>query len=112
MAHRSGSGPAGLWTAVAADTVLDRPRVVALGRQIDRRRFSDGAVVGTESAQTIIDRALQLHGGLGATLESEIWHLYQEIRPLRIYEGATEVQKVVIARSLLEGPLEGGRAGG
>ena len=53
-------------------------------------------------------RALQLHGGHGATLESEIWHLYQEIRPLRIYEGATEVQKVVIARSLLEGGDAGG----
>jgi acyl-CoA dehydrogenase len=57
----------------------------------------------TEAAQRIVDQSLQLHGGHGATEESEIWHLYQEVRPLRIYEGATEVQKVVIARGLLEG---------
>jgi acyl-CoA dehydrogenase len=55
----------------------------------------------TEHAQTIVDRALQLHGGRGIEAESEIWHLYQEVRALRIYEGATEVQKVVIARALL-----------
>ena len=56
----------------------------------------------TESAQRIVDRALQLHGGSGIEGDSEIWHLYQEVRPLRIYEGATEVQKVVIARALLK----------
>ncbi len=55
----------------------------------------------TEAAQRIVDRALQLHGGSGIAGDSEIWHLYQEIRPLRIYEGATEIQKVVIARALL-----------
>lgn len=55
----------------------------------------------TEAAQTIVDRALQLHGGRGIEATSEIWHLYQEVRALRIYEGATEVQKVVIARALL-----------
>jgi len=55
----------------------------------------------TEAAQRIVDRALQLHGGSGIEGDSEIWHLYQEVRPLRIYEGATEVQKVVIARALL-----------
>lgn len=69
-----------------------------------RRTTTEAAMAkmfATEAAQGIVDRALQLHGGFGATAESEIWHLYQEVRPLRIYEGATEVQKVVIARALL-----------
>jgi len=57
----------------------------------------------TEAAQRIIDRAVQLHGGLGVTLESEVEHLYREIRPLRIYEGTTEIQKLIIAKGLLEG---------
>ena len=57
----------------------------------------------TEAAQRIIDRAVQLHGGAGVTLETEVEHLYREIRPLRIYEGTTEIQKLIIARALLAG---------
>ena len=57
----------------------------------------------TEAAQRIIDRAVQLHGGLGVTLETEVEHLYREIRPLRIYEGTTEIQKLIIAKALLSG---------
>lgn len=57
----------------------------------------------TEAAQRIIDRAVQLHGGAGVTLETEVEHLYREIRPLRIYEGTTEIQKLIIARALLSG---------
>ena len=57
----------------------------------------------TEAAQRIIDRAVQLHGGAGVTLETEVEHLYREIRPLRIYEGKTEIQKLIIARALLAG---------
>jgi acyl-CoA dehydrogenase len=55
----------------------------------------------TESAQRIIDRALQLHGGRGVLAGSVIEALYRDIRPLRIYEGATEVQRLVIARGLV-----------
>ena len=55
----------------------------------------------TESAQTIIDKAVQLHGGLGVLEGSEVEKLYREIRPLRIYEGTTEIQKLVISRALL-----------
>lgn len=58
-------------------------------------------MVATENAQRVIDRALQLHGGLGVMQGVAVERLYREIRALRIYEGATEVQKVVIARSLL-----------
>ena len=49
----------------------------------------------TEAAQRVIDRAVQLHGGLGVTKGVAVEKLYREIRALRIYEGATEVQKVV-----------------
>ena len=55
----------------------------------------------TEAAQKIIDRAVQLHGGLGV-VEGEVERLYREIRPLRIYEGTTEIQKLIIARHVLD----------
>jgi acyl-CoA dehydrogenase len=56
----------------------------------------------TEAAQHVIDRAVQLHGGLGVTKGVKVEELYREIRALRIYEGATEVQKIVIAREALK----------
>jgi acyl-CoA dehydrogenase len=55
----------------------------------------------TEAAQRVIDRAVQLMGAEGVRLDSTVERLYREIRAMRIYEGATEVQKVVIARQLL-----------
>ena len=55
----------------------------------------------TESAQQVIDAAVQLHGGLGVTRGQVVERLYREIRALRIYEGATEVQKLIVARELL-----------
>ena len=56
----------------------------------------------TEAAQRIIDHAVQLHGGAGVCLGSEVERLYREIRPLRIYEGTTEIQKLIIAKGLLD----------
>lgn len=58
-------------------------------------------LVATENAQRVIDRAVQLHGGLGVKVGVKVEELYREIRALRIYEGASEVQKVVIAKSAL-----------
>jgi acyl-CoA dehydrogenase len=58
-------------------------------------------LAATESAQRAIDRALQLFGGRGVVHGSITERLYREIRALRIYEGATEVQKLIIARELL-----------
>jgi acyl-CoA dehydrogenase len=55
----------------------------------------------TESAQRVIDRAVQMFGGRGVTRGEVVEHLYRDIRALRIYEGATEVQKLIIARELL-----------
>jgi acyl-CoA dehydrogenase len=55
----------------------------------------------TDSAQRVIDKAVQMFGGLGVTRGVPVERLYREIRALRIYEGASEVQKVVIARAHL-----------
>jgi acyl-CoA dehydrogenase len=55
----------------------------------------------TDSAQQVIDKAVQIFGGLGVTRGVAVESLYREIRALRIYEGASEVQKVVIARNHL-----------
>ena len=57
----------------------------------------------TDSAQNVIDKAVQIFGGLGVTHGVPVERLYREIRALRIYEGASEVQKVVIARAHLAG---------
>lgn len=66
------------------------------------REAAMAKMFATESAQQIIDRAVQVHGGLGVTKGVKVEELYREIRALRIYEGATEVQKVVIAREMLK----------
>jgi acyl-CoA dehydrogenase len=66
------------------------------------REAAMAKMYATEAAQRVIDRAVQLHGGLGITKGVKVEELYREIRALRIYEGATEVQKVVIARELLK----------
>ena len=65
------------------------------------REASMAKLFATEAAQRIVDRALQIHGGIGVVRGTTVERLYREIRALRIYEGATEVQKVVIARDLL-----------
>ncbi|KMO24110.1 acyl-CoA dehydrogenase family protein [Methylobacterium indicum] len=65
------------------------------------REAAMAKMVATEAAQEVIDRAVQLHGGEGVRSGSVPETLYREIRALRIYEGATEVQKLVIARQIL-----------
>ncbi len=57
----------------------------------------------TESAQRVVDRAVQSLGGLGVTVGQVTERLYREVRALRIYEGTSEIQKLVIARSLFDG---------
>jgi acyl-CoA dehydrogenase len=56
----------------------------------------------TEAAQRIIDRALQLFGGLGVVRGSVTERLYRSVRALRIYEGTTEIQKLIIGGALVE----------
>ncbi|MBB4065918.1 acyl-CoA dehydrogenase family protein [Gellertiella hungarica] len=59
-------------------------------------------MTATETAQSVIDRAVQMFGGRGVAVGEITEQLYREIRALRIYEGATEVQKLIIARELLK----------
>ncbi|MBI2820151.1 MAG: acyl-CoA dehydrogenase family protein [Acidobacteria bacterium] len=56
----------------------------------------------TEAAQRVIDRGLQMHGGLGVVKGSVVERLYREIRALRVYEGTSEIQKEIIAHQLLK----------
>ena len=67
-------------------------------------------MVSTESAQRVIDRAVQIFGGLGVVSGQAVELLYREIRALRIYEGASEVQKLIIARQLLKEHQQQGAA--
>ncbi|WP_150668238.1 acyl-CoA dehydrogenase family protein [Pandoraea anhela] len=66
------------------------------------REAAMAKMFSTESAQQVIDRALQMFGGAGVVSGAVVERLYREIRSLRIYEGATEVQKLIIARELLK----------
>ncbi|MDR3378918.1 acyl-CoA dehydrogenase family protein [Cupriavidus basilensis] len=65
------------------------------------REAAMAKMVATENAQQVIDRAVQMFGGLGVKVGTRVESLYREIRSLRIYEGATEVQKLIIARETL-----------
>jgi acyl-CoA dehydrogenase len=67
-----------------------------------RRAAAMAKLHATEHAQKVIDAAVQLHGGLGVTRGAKVEELYREIRALRIYEGASEVQRQIIARDLLK----------
>ena len=71
---------------------------------VDNRRAAAMAKLhATESASQVIDAAVQMHGGAGVTRGTKVEELYREIRSLRIYEGASEVQRQIIARDLLKG---------
>lgn len=59
-------------------------------------------MTATENAQRVIDMALQMHGGLGVKVGTRVERLYRDIRSLRIYEGATEVQQLIIGKSVLQ----------
>lgn len=65
------------------------------------REAAMAKLTATETAQQVIDAALQMFGGLGVVSGQPVERLYREIRALRIYEGATEVQQLIIARELL-----------
>lgn len=66
------------------------------------REAAMAKMTATENAQQVIDAAVQMWGGLGVVSEQPVERLYREIRALRIYEGATEVQQLIIARELLK----------
>jgi acyl-CoA dehydrogenase len=67
------------------------------------REAAMAKLTATETAQTVIDGAVQIWGGLGVVRDQPVEKLYREIRALRIYEGASEVQQLIVARELLKG---------
>jgi alkylation response protein AidB-like acyl-CoA dehydrogenase len=75
-------------------------------RDVRKKRITREAAMAkmhaTEAAQRVIDDAVQICGGLGVMRGHPVERLYREVRALRIYEGATEVQKLIIARDLLK----------
>jgi len=74
-----------------------------VGGTDNRRAAAMAKLQATESAQQVIDAAVQMHGGAGVTKGVKVEELYRDIRALRIYEGASEVQRQIIARDLLKG---------
>ncbi|MEX2520400.1 MAG: acyl-CoA dehydrogenase family protein, partial [Paracoccaceae bacterium] len=65
------------------------------------REAAMAKLFATDRAQSVIDKAVQIHGGDGVRKGGIIESLYREIRALRIYEGASDVQRVIIARQIL-----------
>jgi acyl-CoA dehydrogenase len=66
------------------------------------REGATAKLVATETAQRVVDRAVQIHGGQGVMRGATVERLYREVRALRIYEGTSEIQKLVIARHILK----------
>jgi acyl-CoA dehydrogenase len=73
------------------------------GNTSNRRAAAMAKLHATESAQRVIDASVQMHGGAGVTRGVKVEELYRDIRALRIYEGASEVQRQIIGRDLLKG---------
>lgn len=67
-----------------------------------RRAASIAKYVATESCFSVVDKAVQIHGGMGFMRESEIERLYRDCRVLRIYEGTSQIQMIAVARALAE----------
>lgn len=97
--------------AVAVDAAALLVYRAAWARDDGAERVTREAAIAklyaTEAAQRVVDDAVQLHGGLGVTSGHPVERLYREVRALRIYEGASEVQQVVIARRLLDAYAQG-----
>ena len=67
-----------------------------------KQKASMAKLYATEAAQRIVDQALQIHGGIGLVTGHIMERLYRDVRALRIYEGTSEIQKLIIARGLLQ----------
>jgi len=74
------------------------------GGEEAKQKASMAKLYATEAAQRIIDQGLQIHGGVGVMVGNIMERLYRDIRALRIYEGTSEIQKLVIARGLFAKP--------
>ena len=72
-----------------------------------KQKSSMAKLYATEAAQRIVDQALQIHGGTGVVVGTPVERLYRDVRALRIYEGTSEIQRLVIARNLLKSSQQG-----
>jgi acyl-CoA dehydrogenase len=72
------------------------------GKERLTRESAMAKLFATEAAQRIVDRAVQIHGGPGVERGAVVERLYREVRALRIYEGTSEIQRLVIARTIIE----------
>jgi acyl-CoA dehydrogenase len=72
------------------------------GKERITRESATAKLAATEMAQRVVDRAVQIHGGAGVMRGSTVERLYREVRALRIYEGTSEIQKLVIAGAVLK----------
>jgi acyl-CoA dehydrogenase len=96
-----------------ADMIVDLDSARLLVLRAAHKKDTTGAKVttevsiaklgATEAAQRVIDRAVQLFGGRGVMAGAVVEHLYRAIRPLRIYEGTSEIQRTIIGRALAQG---------
>ena len=110
-----------MFNGVLADFQLTQSKLALMATQIDSaalltyraawqrdqgenvtRSAAMAKMTATENAQQVIDAAVQMFGGLGVVSEQPVERLYREIRALRIYEGATEVQQLIIGRDLIK----------
>jgi len=97
--------------ALLADSQTDIAAARALTRATAEQHDRDGAAImeascskyfSTEMAGRVADRAVQIHGGAGYMADSPIERLYRDVRLLRIYEGTSQIQQLVIARNLIK----------
>jgi alkylation response protein AidB-like acyl-CoA dehydrogenase len=83
-----------VYTAASAYDDGDEP-------QLQSRRSAMAKLFATEAAQSIVDGCVQLHGAVALQRGHLLEHLYRDVRSLRIYEGASEIQRSIIARDLI-----------
>ena len=93
---------------MAADTLAARQLAYYAASLIDagksaRREAAISKLVCTETYGRVVDKAVQIHGGMGYCKDVQIEHFYRDARITRIYEGTSEIQKLIIARDLLAG---------
>jgi acyl-CoA dehydrogenase len=87
----------------AARLLVDQAALALDRNEPDLRlKSSIAKLFATEAAQRIVDQALQIHGGIGVVAGHIMERLYRDVRALRIYEGSSEIQKLVIAKRLLD----------
>lgn len=100
--QRGGGSPAEVrHPGVAAESVRNRS-VAAESARSRSVAAAMAKMTATENAQRVIDMALQMHGGRGVEVGAKVESLYRDIRSLRIYEGATEVQQLIIGKAVLQ----------